>query len=464
MNDLKIDLVLPWVDGNDLEWQKIRNHYMSEVYDGGGCTPRCASQFREWNMLRFVFRSIEKNLSWINRIHFVTMGHLPPWLNIAHPKIHIVNHNEFIPKEYLPTFSSNTISLNLHRIPELTENFIYTNDDCLFMGKSEPTDFFRDGLPCDYLYLKPITETKNGGFGHILLNCINLINEEFDMHECYEIHKDKWCNAAYSEKAMAYNAEILNLCRNFPGFADDHMMKPFNKESYISAWAQHFSIFDRVCNNKFRTLNDVFEWYIRYRRLCLGRFTPYVLTGRCYCDIWVDETVLNDAILSEDTKYLCLNDSAGEGDFEFRKKYINSLLEQVFPSQSSYETYPIEKEESSKTKKDRRIFNKVGFPEIICDEASLNAAVGFIMKNTTKFAKKTFILKIASSFYGLALQRLFLNELTDSVELCKEENFVEYIIEHSDVCVVSPKNKALYTELADKYNVKVLILTDEVTA
>ena len=30
MNNYKIDVVIPWVDGNDLEWQKLKDQY-SEV-------------------------------------------------------------------------------------------------------------------------------------------------------------------------------------------------------------------------------------------------------------------------------------------------------------------------------------------------------------------------------------------------------------------------------------------------
>ena len=50
-----------------------------------------------------------------------------------HPKLHIVNHRDFIPEEYLPTFSSHAIELNMHRIPDLAEHFLYFNDDVYLM-------------------------------------------------------------------------------------------------------------------------------------------------------------------------------------------------------------------------------------------------------------------------------------------------------------------------------------------
>ncbi|MEX6253875.1 hypothetical protein [Providencia huaxiensis] len=54
-----------------------------------------------------------------HKIHFVTCGHYPNWLDINNHKINFVKHSDFIPKEYLPTFNSHTIELNLHRIKGL---------------------------------------------------------------------------------------------------------------------------------------------------------------------------------------------------------------------------------------------------------------------------------------------------------------------------------------------------------
>ena len=50
------------------------------------------------------------------------------WVDGNDPKMHIVRHEEFIPKQYLPTFSSHTIELNIHRIEGLAEYFVYFND------------------------------------------------------------------------------------------------------------------------------------------------------------------------------------------------------------------------------------------------------------------------------------------------------------------------------------------------
>ena len=45
-----------------------------------------------------------------------------------------MDHREIIEQEYLPTFNSHVIEANLHKIPNLSEHFIYFNDD-VFVAK-----------------------------------------------------------------------------------------------------------------------------------------------------------------------------------------------------------------------------------------------------------------------------------------------------------------------------------------
>ena len=98
-----------------------------------------------WVEGKYWFRGIEKNAPWVHNIYFVTWGHLPAWLNTAHPKLHIIKHTDFIPPQYLPTYNSPTIELNLHRIPGLSENFVYFNDDGFLIRPVTPQHFFKSG-------------------------------------------------------------------------------------------------------------------------------------------------------------------------------------------------------------------------------------------------------------------------------------------------------------------------------
>jgi len=114
-----IDFVMIWVDGNDPEWQKEKAKYDGSVVT----TANSEVRYRDWDNLQYWFRAVEKYAPWVNKIHFVTWGHIPKWLDTTNPKLNIVKHSDFIPEEYLPTFSSHTIELNLHRIEGLAEIF-----------------------------------------------------------------------------------------------------------------------------------------------------------------------------------------------------------------------------------------------------------------------------------------------------------------------------------------------------
>ena len=144
MNNDRIDVVIPWVDGNDPKWQKLKDEYKEMK-----SADKSDSRYRDWNNLQYIFRGIEKFWPWVNRVFLITCGQKPQWLNENCEKLRLINHSDYIPKEYLPTFNSHTIELNLHRIEELGKYFIYMNDDFCPIRPLKPTDFFCDGLPCD---------------------------------------------------------------------------------------------------------------------------------------------------------------------------------------------------------------------------------------------------------------------------------------------------------------------------
>ena len=91
-----------WVDGNDPEWQKEKNNYDKKDNADGSIV-----RYRDWDLLQYWFRGVEKFAPWVNKVYFITWGHLPKWLDTSNPKLVIVNHKDYIPEEYLPTFSAN---------------------------------------------------------------------------------------------------------------------------------------------------------------------------------------------------------------------------------------------------------------------------------------------------------------------------------------------------------------------
>ena len=170
-----IDFVIIWVDGNDREWQAEKARYDGKTVTNANSEVR----FRDWDNLQYWFRGVERFAPWVNKIHFVTWGHLPKWLDTSNPKLNIVKHSDFIPEEYLPTFSSHTIELNLHRIEGLAEQFVYFNDDIFINAPVKPEDFFKEGLPLDVGAINCIYFGKDSaGFFHAA-NLV-IINSHFN--------------------------------------------------------------------------------------------------------------------------------------------------------------------------------------------------------------------------------------------------------------------------------------------
>jgi UDP-N-acetylglucosamine-lysosomal-enzyme len=101
-----------------------------------------ASRFEDNEELRYSLRSVERHAPWVRHVFIVTNGQIPSWLNLDYERITVVTHAELFPNSsHLPTFSSPAIESHLHRIPGLSDRFIYMNDDVMFGRDVWPDDF-----------------------------------------------------------------------------------------------------------------------------------------------------------------------------------------------------------------------------------------------------------------------------------------------------------------------------------
>ena len=95
--------------------------------------------------LKYSLRSVYFNLPWINHIYILMNPpkKKPSWFNDKFEKwVTILDQMETFPdKSDTPSTNSNAIEMTLHRIPNLSEHFIYFNDDT-FVGKPLPYTYF----------------------------------------------------------------------------------------------------------------------------------------------------------------------------------------------------------------------------------------------------------------------------------------------------------------------------------
>lgn len=146
INTIEVDFVYLWVDGSDPEWQAKRNALIGKTEEKSAVN--CEGRYANNDELKYSLRSLEMYAPWIRKIFIVTDNQTPEWLDTSNPKIRIVDHKEILPPQSLPCFNSRLIEHFLCEIPELSEHFLYGNDDMFINKPVTPYDFFeKDGLP-----------------------------------------------------------------------------------------------------------------------------------------------------------------------------------------------------------------------------------------------------------------------------------------------------------------------------
>lgn len=325
----KIDFVILWVDGNDPKWQEEKRKYIVSN-DADDSIVRYA----DWDNLNYWFRGIEKYAPWVNRIHFVTYGHLPKWLNVNHPKLNIVNHKDFIPLEFLPTFNSHTIELNMHRINGLSERFIYFNDDMFIINKVKSDDFFKNGKTRDRLILNVISPNDDL-ISNIIFNNIKVINRNFEKKIFFKRNFFKLIYPFYGREGIK---NILNLpYKLFTGFQDDHIPYSYTKTLFQMIWDKEYDVLYKTCSNRFRNKEDVNQWLFRYWNLVYGNIIPCSSKHGRLFTITNDNDKMYKAIKTRKYKMICCNDSGQYTDFSVEVKKLKDVFEQILPDKSAFE-------------------------------------------------------------------------------------------------------------------------------
>ena len=330
----KIDFVITWVDGSDENWLKSKRKYEQEnsekrlaKWNDG------ASRYRDWELLKYWFRGVEKFAPWVNRVFFVTEGHIPRWLNFNHPKIKVVKHSDFIPQEYLPTFSSHTIELNFHRIEELSENFVYFNDDMYLVSNVNEEDFFVNNLPCDCAVINPVQMKQNGIRAEI--NNMYVINEFFDKNSVVKANFSKWFSPKYGK--LLIRTLLMMPYSDFVGFMITHMPVSYLKSTFKEVWSKVPDIMEDTCMHRFRTTTDVNQWLMQFWQYATGNFIPRTpKIGAMYEGEDTIRGMCRD-ITGQKYKIICFNDAIDIVDFEEKKKTVQSAFDSILQAQSEFE-------------------------------------------------------------------------------------------------------------------------------
>lgn len=324
-----IDIVIPWVDGSDPDWQALFEQYNMK---SSLCDTR-SERYRDWGLMKYWFRGIEKFAPWVRKIHFITCGHLPKWLDVNNSKLNIVKHEDYIPNEYLPVFSANPIEIFINRIEGLSEKFIYFNDDFFLIAPIDSKFFFKKGKPCDAAVLNALSP---GGLSKIKMNDLEVLNNYFRKKDVFLSHPMKWFNYRYG--ITNFRTIALLAWPKFTGFMDHHAPTPYLKETFNEVWKLEKEVLLETASARFRSVTDVNQYLFRYWQLCKGNFYPINFrTFYKYYEISDSNIdIITKQITEQALKVLTIND-AYQLDFSHCQAKLHKAFTHILPIKSSFE-------------------------------------------------------------------------------------------------------------------------------
>ena len=248
----RIDFVLMWVDGSDKEWIALKRKYESSAVD----IPRydfdanADCRYRDYGLLKYWFRSVERFAPWVNRVYFVTSGQKP-------------------------TFQANTIELNLHRIADLSEQFVLFNDDLFLLRPVKPEFFFKNGWPVICCDLGIPRWIGSSNISRIILNNNWILKSSLNVERL--VWKNVW---KFTDlRALGFARAMKNLLsfavnRTLLVGTFGHLTHSHLKSTLEEIWYRQPKIMERTSQSRFRTDDCVNQWLISAWDMVSGRFYP----------------------------------------------------------------------------------------------------------------------------------------------------------------------------------------------
>lgn len=299
-----VDVVYTWVNGNDPAWVDMWNRQYPEQ-------PLDVDRFVQKEELKYSLRALCKYLPWFHRVHIVSNCGRPSWLK-DHPRINWVSHEDIFPDlANLPTFNSHAIEACLHRIPGLSERFVYFNDDVFVTQPCYYTDFY-DQNGRSIAQLEP--------YGMVAEN--NLWDATRDF-----LAPAMNCQARLLAKYPWYKATQLH--KHTPYVLLKSVLEDIDREFHDDL--------ERTRSHRLRSPEDLNVTSFLYHHYALASGNsvegdaPYLIVRpRNIRDLMMKSSV-------RQYKYLCFNDGDGSaGDKDYLRAF-SSLMENTFQRPGSFE-------------------------------------------------------------------------------------------------------------------------------
>lgn len=313
--DFPIDVVYTWVDGNDPAW--LERKRLTHESAGLGTLNEFAvndSRFTSHDELRYSLRSLDMYANWVRRVYLVTDDQVPDWLDRANPKLRIVSHRElFGDRGRLPTFNSHAIESQLHHVEDLSEHYLYMNDDVFFGRPVSPDIFFLSNGLAKYF---PSTSKIGLGTSH-----------PGDMPQM---------SAGKNNRDLLFKAFDVTVTNKYK-----HVPHSQRRSVLAELEGRFPELFEETASHQFRTDQDysVAASLHHSYAYAIGKAVPGGLRY-FYADIAAAETParLRHLLRNRDYDVFCLNDhDSSKLDPREQAHLMQEFLSNYFPLPSTYE-------------------------------------------------------------------------------------------------------------------------------
>ncbi|WP_373976440.1 stealth family protein [Chitinibacter sp. SCUT-21] len=312
----QIDIVYLWVNGADPIWQRKRAQAQQRLNpDSLAQYGNVAGRYRDNGELRYNLRALERFFPDHGQIFIVTDGQRPEWL-AEHEKVTLIDHADLIPAAARPVFDAGHIESYLHHIPNLSERFIYLNDDIFFGAPVKLADWFAaDGLA---VHFEP---TASPTSDEIQKNETALVNAA--------VISRRWLGQQF-----ATYQHIPQLCAHAP--------RAMLKSALWHLEEQAQTLFHAVRSTTFRSwsippiMSDLaLRWMIQHD-LARPQFSPALYISSCEPNAGEQFHALRQHF--GQLPYFCINDTCDDcaGD-DPRLGLVAEVLAHLLPTPSRYE-------------------------------------------------------------------------------------------------------------------------------
>lgn len=324
------------------------------LHDKGSSYTDC--RYRSWDLLRYQLRGITKHIPFIGCLHLVVASQTQVPDFIDRSAVNVVLHDEFIPREYLPTYNSVTIETFLDKIPGISDEFVYLNDDFFIVKDAKESDFFVDGKPCFNIEVKTLNPNKIG-YDRTLIRMNELLHEklgvplEFNdgkeivkvpVHGLMPLSRKMYEDAfRLCEEEISQSLTPVRDCmKNLTPYL--FLMLQYYRGNHVNAGLKlKYVQFARFKKEKYETP----EREAIRRKFVESNDRDGLRNMPSVYDLWQAEQIVyfldqsTEAMYSDEYGQLCLNDNerTPEAAFNELSPLIQGLFEERYPEKCKYE-------------------------------------------------------------------------------------------------------------------------------